>query len=275
METTENNESTNNMSTVSELTNQLLDTPKMISNKLPWKNWTSRIEDSENRIAGWFGKIFKIGALVICLGILWYILKFLWINDGNFWGSESTILIGGLVSILLWACAAFPIAMIVRNTGDSLGSSKSNIVNLIFLDLPVALIKLSGYILAMIGLFAAASALLSFITTLPIVDILGQQFSGLAEMGSMGTVILFEILAKAGLSEFAAIMSEMMNPNLGMTAGEPWTVSGAMGVFGSFISILVILVNLYINVVVYKFLFGLVSTLVKWVKAPYFPYKAL
>jgi hypothetical protein len=72
-------------------------------------------------------------------------------------------------------------------------------------------------------------------------------------------------------------MEMIMNPDLGMLGmgGEAWTMAGALGVFGSFIAVLLTLINLYINVVIYKFFFGLVSTLVNWIKGPYLPFKSM
>ena len=275
METTEKMESTDKMAKVNELTNQLLDSPKMISEKLPWNNWTSSIEDSENRIAGWIGKVFQVLALASCIMILFVTLESLWAKSGLMWQGEPEAVISAVLSILLWACVAFPIAQIIRNIGSSLGSSKSNTIGLVFLDLPVAMIKMAGYILAMIGLFGAISALLSFITTLSIVNSMGmEEVKMLTEMGSMGTAILFGLLNDLGMTQFGEMITDMMaGPNMG--SGDAWTVEGAMGVFGSFISIVVILVNLYINVMVYQFLYGLASTLVKWLKAPYLPFKSL
>ena len=262
---------------VNEMTNQLLDAPKMVSDKLPWNNWTACIEDSENKIAGWIGKIFQVLALATCLMIIWGTLEPMWANSGAMWkgeGAEIDQMIGNILSILLWVCIAFPIAQIIRNVGDGLGGSKSNTINLVFLDIPVALIKMAGYILAMVGLFAAVSALVSFITTLDVGNAMGMDMSELTEMGSIGTAILFGILSDLGMGQFGDMMTEMMaGPSMGN--GDAWTVAGAMGVFGSFVSIVVILVNLYINVMVYQFLYGLASTLVKWIKAPYLPFKSL
>lgn len=274
METTEKIESTDKMAKVNELTNQLLDSPKMISEKLPWNNWTSCIEDSENRIAGWIGKVFQVLALASCIAILFGTLQTLWVNSGDMWHDETEVIICTILSILLWVCVAFPIAQIIRNTADSLSSSKSNTINLVFLDLPVAMIKMGGYILAMTALFSAISSLLSFITTLNIGSVMSLSTTELTQMGSIGTAMLFEFLNEFGFGGFGDMMIEMMaGPNMG--SGDAWTLEGAMGVFGSFISIVVILVNLYINVVIYQFLYGLVSTLVKWVKAPYLPFKSL
>ena len=162
---------------VNEMTNQLLDAPKMVSDKLPWNNWTASIEDSENKIAGWIGKIFQVLALATCLMIIWGTLEPMWADSGAMWNGEIDQMIGRILSILLWVCIAFPIAQIIRNIGDGLGSSKSNTIGLVFLDIPVALIKMAGYILAMIGLFSAVSALVSFITTLDVGNAMGMEMS--------------------------------------------------------------------------------------------------
>lgn len=282
MDTTDTTETTDKMSKVKELTNQLLDSPKMISDKLPWNNWTSQVEDSENRIAGWIGKIFHIGAFLILLALLWRAFEPLWINEGALWkNAETTAIIGSLLGAILWALAAFPVAQIIRKTSGSISSSSSGIVRLIFLELPIALIKLSGYIIAMLGLFAAVSAVLSFITTLNIPGSMyvGELFNNLQAMGSIATTALFELLNEFADINFSGAYNKMLQSssmtNTGLLSDSAWTTQGAMTVFGSFIAVLVTLINLYINVVIYKFLFGLVSTLVTWIKSPYLPFKSL
>jgi hypothetical protein len=293
-------ETMNKMDKVNQLTNQLLDSPKMISDKLPWNNWNSTVEDSESNIARWIGKIFSIGAFALLLGILYAVISPLWADatpyadsyqNGFFfdiqyngetgedeWGMKSFMtIIGLLLGTLLWAYAAFPISQVVRNIGNSIAQSKSNIINLIFLDVPVALIKLAGYLLAMIALFSALGGLIEFLTTLNLGGAnIADMTSGLTEAASMGTEALFSVLNDTPLNVLGSTMAEMLNPDLSeFGIGAAWTVAGATGVFFSFVSILIILINLYVNVVIYQFIFGLAATLVKWVKAPYLPFKSL
>ncbi|MEJ6755445.1 MAG: hypothetical protein QNK78_00400 [Crocinitomicaceae bacterium] len=275
-------ETTEQIKKVKELTNQLLDSPKMINDKLPWNSWTSQVEDSENRIAGWIGKIFHIGALLILLALLWRTLEPLWINDGAWWmNAETNAIIGGLLGVILWALAAFPISQIIRKTSDNIISSNSGIVRLVFLELPIALIKLSGYIIAMLGLFAAVSAVLSFVTTLDIPGSIyvGDLFNDLKEMGSLATTALFELLNEFTGINVSGAYNEMLQTSpmadAGLLSDYAWTTQGAMTVFVSFIAVLGTLINLYINVVIYNFLYGLISTLVAWIKAPYLPFKSL
>ena len=275
-------ETTEQIKKVKELTNQLLDSPKMINDKLPWNSWTSQVEDSENRIAGWIGKIFHIGALLILLALLWRTLEPLWINDGAWWmNAETNAIIGGLLGVILWALAAFPISQIIRKTSDNISSSNSGIVRLVFLELPIALIKLSGYIIAMLGLFAAVSAVLSFVTTLDIPGSIyvGDLFNDLKEMGSLATTALFELLNEFTGINVSGAYNEMLQTSpmadAGLLSDYAWTTQGGLAVFVSFIAVLGTLINLYINVVIYNFLYGLISTLVAWIKAPYLPFKSL
>ena len=270
-------ETMNKMDKVNQLTNQLLDSPKMISNKLPWNNWNSTVEDSESNIAGWIGKVFNIAALVVLLGLLWGLFSQLWMGDGGFWKQEAKLITGGLLGIVLWTYAAFPITQIIRNTSESISSSKSNIINLIFLDLPVAIIKLSGYVLAMVGLFAAIAAVLSFITTLNVSGVSNMEgvIFSMSGMNTLGINAVMELLGNYGMGEISNIISQITSPNLTNYDGSAWTMNGAAGICGSFIAVLVTLINLYITVAIYKFIFGLASTLVKWVKAPYLPFKSL
>jgi hypothetical protein len=289
------------MDKINDLTNQLLDSPKMVGSKLPWNNWNSCVEDSENSIAGWIGKIFSIGAFALLLGLLYAVISPIFADvstdpevyqngfffaygsdDAGEWGYQMKgfmAIIGLLVGTLLWAYAAFPISQVVRNIGDSIAESKSNIINLMFLDVPVALIKLAGYLLAMIALFAALGGVIEFLTTLTLggVNIAGMT-SGLTEAASMGTTALFGILNDTPLNDVSTAMAAMLNPDLSQlfgNGGDAWTILGAMGVFVSFVAILFVLINLYVNVVIYQFLFGLISSLVNWIKGPYLPFKSL
>ena len=66
---------------------------------------------------------------------------------------------------------------------------------------------MTGYILAMVGLFTAVSALISFITTLDVGNAMGMKMSELTEMGSIGTAILFGILSDLGMCQFDEMMA--------------------------------------------------------------------
>jgi len=101
--------------------------------------------------------------------------------------------------------------------------------------------------------------------------------AGLVEMASMGTTALFGMLSDSPAYAIADAMDAVLNPDLSMLGygGDAWTIPGAMGVFAAFIGVLLTLRNRYSNMGIYKFCFGLVSTLVNWIKGPYLPFKSL
>jgi hypothetical protein len=259
------------------LINQLLDSPKMVSDKLPWNNWNSCIEESEDSIAGWIGKLFNIGAFAFLVMAISTILSPFWTGGfvGGFDGNDFVETLGMLLGMVLWVYAAFPISQIIRNVGSNLSDSKSNIINFIFHEVPIALIKTAGYILAMVGLFSAIAGLIGFVTTLDLGGFVSTD--GLLVAANIGVTALVALISVfAELPGVATILVDTLaEVSMMPEFGEAWTMVGAESVFGAFVAVLFTLVNLYINVVIFKFVYGLLSTLVNWVKSPYLPFKSL
>ena len=50
--------------------NMILDFPHMVNSKLPKNNFNAMMEGSEGSISGWVGTFFKVGALVVLVGML-------------------------------------------------------------------------------------------------------------------------------------------------------------------------------------------------------------
>ena len=261
------------------LLNQVLNSPKMVSDKLPWNSWNSCIEDSENSIADWVGKLFQIGAFAFLIAILATVLNPFWDDGffGGFDGNDAEETIGMLLGMVLWVYAAFPISEVIKNVGSSISDSKSNIINFIFYEVILAIIKTCGYLLAMVGLFTAIGGLIGFITTLDILSYTSPEgLAAGANLGIAALVGLIEAIPGVDLPGAAASLIEgLSGAAMVPEFGEAWTMEGAQSVFGGFIAVLVILILLYINLIIYKFVYGLLTTLVNWVKSPYIPFKSL
>ena len=54
-----------------------------------------------------------------------------------------------------------------------------------------------------------------------------------------------------------------------------WSVDGLLQLFVMYIAPLVILIQLFITLAIYHFVYGLISTFLNWIKGPYFPIKVL
>ena len=57
--------------------NQILDLPQMLNQKLPKNCFNEMMDNSEGSVSDWTGKIFKVGALVVLVGI---VLFSIWLN---------------------------------------------------------------------------------------------------------------------------------------------------------------------------------------------------
>ena len=49
--------------------NQILDLPQMLNQKLPKNCFNEMMDNSEGSVSDWTGKIFKVGALVVLVGM--------------------------------------------------------------------------------------------------------------------------------------------------------------------------------------------------------------
>jgi hypothetical protein len=50
--------------------NQILDLPQMLNQKLPKNCFNEMMDNSEGSVSDWTGKIFKVGALVVLVGMV-------------------------------------------------------------------------------------------------------------------------------------------------------------------------------------------------------------
>ena len=114
--------------------NQILDLPQMFNQKLPMNCFYEMMDNSEGSVSGWTGKIFKVGALVVLVGMLYSV-----VNGGmdavN--GADGVGKVAAVLCTLILIYAAFPIAQVVRSAGDSLAASKSGMVDFVFKDVVV------------------------------------------------------------------------------------------------------------------------------------------
>lgn len=91
--------------------------------------------------------------------------------------------------------------------------------------------------------------------------------------------ILGMLLAMISLHDFSDLFNQLygldfMGGKMASTV-DGWTWDGLSSVTLSYVSVLVVLIQLFISLAVYHFLYALASALVNWVKAPYLPFKKL
>ena len=249
---------------------KFFDLPKTINSKLPMNNFNSVVEGSEDNVAKWVGTFYTVAALVILISSLLYVLSPIWSGGMG----EGTGMLGTVISMLIWVYAAFPIAQVIRSTGDSLAESKSGIVNFVFRDLAVANIKLLGYVTALVALFGAICMTIAWATSLSVSESFMTDWTA-----NIDYAYALPMAAVAALTELlhlqfiGNIFADWSSWNPTSSAGEAWSVNGFYAVLWQYVGVVAILAKLYVSIAIYYFFYGIISSLVKWIKSPYLPFR--
>lgn len=255
--------------------NQVLDLPQMINSKLPMNNFNSWANDSEGSMAWWVGKFYTVSALVVLIGSLLAVLSPIW-TEGKGMG-EGIDIVGNVLTMIIWAYAAFPISQVIRAAGNSLAESKSGIVNFIFKDLAIANIKLLGHVAALVALFGALAMTLSWATSLNISgDFATAWIDNINYAYALPMAAITEVTnGIVGLEFIGNILAnDWANWDPTMAAGAHWSWGGLMSVAWEYVGVIVVLAKLYVVLAFYHFFYGLISSLVNWIKSPYLPFKS-
>ena len=177
--------------------------------------------------------------------------------------------------MLLFAYAAFPIAQVVRSAGESVASSKSDTVTLIFHDIPVATIKALGHILALVALFGALAAGVSAVTN-GWLDMSGAAntdwTTNFDYWYSVPTDAMTTLMGLLGLEFVGGLITDFMSWS-GYTTTESGYLGGLIGAAWQFVNVAIILAQLYLTLAFYKFFWGILSTFFNFIKNPYLPFR--
>ena len=252
--------------------NMIIDFPKLVNDKLPMNCWNSCMDDSEGNLAKWAGEVFRVGAFVTLAYSLCATVSILWTGG---MGEGAQEMVGSLLGMLLFAYAAFPIAQVVRSAGESVGSSKSDTVTLIFHDIPVATIKALGHILALVALFGALAAGVSAVTN-GWLDMSGAAntdwTTNFDYWYSVPTDAMTTLMGILGLEFVGGLITDFMSWS-GYTTSESGYLGGLIGAAWQFVNVAIILAQLYLTLAFYKFFWGILSTFFNFIKNPYLPFR--
>tara|TARA_B110000259_G_scaffold181949_1_gene224822 strand:+ start:2517 stop:3293 length:777 start_codon:yes stop_codon:yes gene_type:complete len=251
---------------------QVLDLPKMINTKLPLNNFNSMVDDSDQVIAKWAGKFYIVSALVVLITTIIAVLSPIWSGGMG----EGIGILENAISMLIWVYAAFPITHVIRVAGDGLAKSKSGIVDFVFRDFIVANIKVIGHVTALIALFGAFCVTLSWATSLNFSTSLATDWiDNISYAYTLPMAATVELTNALHLEFIGNILSnDWSNWDPTMSTGSAWSLNGFYSVLWEYVGVLVILAKLYVALAIYHFFYGIISSLVKWIKSPYLPFRA-
>jgi len=264
------NHLTNTLKIMKKLLNQLIDLPNMVNSKLPMNNFISRVEGSEKNIAKRVGRFYQISAFIVLITSLLSVLSPIW-NGGM---GEGLSLVGVVLTIIIWVYAAFPISRLIRRTGDSLADSKSEIVDFVFRDLAVANIKLFGHVGALVALFGAFCMTISWATSIDVSgDFITSWLANIDYAYALPMATVTALAESLRLVFISNIVNNWSNWDPTLAAGSAWSEDGFFAVLWEYVGVVIILAKLYVALAIYNFFYGIITSLVKWIKRPYLPFR--
>ena len=251
--------------------NQLIDLPKMVNSKLPMNNFNSLVEGSEHNIASRVGSFYRISALIVLITSLIAVLSPIW--SGGMGTGLS--LVGSVLAILIWVYAAFPITQLIRSAGDGLAESKSGIMDFVFRDLAVANIKLFGLAGALVALFGAFCMTISWATSIDVSPDFGTSWVANIDYAYALPMAAVTALAESLRLEFLSniLANDWSNWDPTQAAGAAWSSDGLFAVLWEYVGVVVVLAKMYVALAIYHFFYGIITSLVNWIKSPYLPFK--
>lgn len=203
------------------------------------------------------------------------------VEDGAESDDPGTLgIIANILMILLFSYAAFPLSQVISHAGNSVAKSHDNMIKFLFRDLVLVVIRAAGYILGLILLFSAFAGVISFVfdeslfvPEIPFAETLGLIL--LIPLTALDALlgILLDDGAVLGIGFVSEALSLIDTPQT--FAVESWSLDGLKTLLTMFASVLMVFVVLFVALPIWEFIIGLVTALIKWIKGPYFPHKAL
>lgn len=193
-------------------------------------------------------------------------------------------LIGYFLAFFFWLYAVISLANVLRSTGNEISNSQGNILELVLRDGPLALIRAAGYIGALLALFAAIGHTFTWLTSIDLgagSDVWGDAGGFLSVFSEFSNIGVLAIATLMGMTDiFSSVDPQMLMSQLTNTMSEGSVVEwlnkdDLVIVIGSYWNVIVILIGLFINLLIWKWVYALGHTFVKWISGPYFPHKSL
>ncbi len=192
--------------------------------------------------------------------------------------------VGYLLALFFWLYALIPLVNVVRFAGNEIASSRGNMLELLIRDVPLALIRAAGYIAALIALFSAIGYTITWLTSINLgvgSNVWGDAggiLSSFSEFSNIGIVAIASLLEVSDV--FSSVNPEMLMSKLTDTMSEGSLIGwldtdDLVIVIGAYWNVVVTLIVLFVNLIIWKWVYTLGHTFIRFVSGPYFPHKSL
>lgn len=258
---------------------QVLDFPQMVNQKYLKLGVNESVDsfDSEQGVRSYVAKLYQFIALALLISMEYnVIVSALAYFQGEAGGIQKLL---SVVTMLIAIATAFPIAKAIRTRGDSFKSKHSSMIEFVFSDFVKTNIQLLGEVMAIAGLFSAANLTFSFIVDHDLFagNNMGMDLLGvLAPIAAFPMVLLAKLLGIAGADgigeTFSSITSYRMETTSTAFGGDfQWNVNDIFNVLGAYLNVMISLAMMYISLTIYKYTYGLIVSVIKWVANPFIP----
>ncbi len=251
---------------------QILDFPQMVNQKVLNAKLNAVVDgfDSQDGIRHYVKTIYQIAALVFFIGMECGIIN---AAMAYFQGPAVSGLgmVGSILTFVLMAYSAFPIAQVIRSRGESLGGSHNGMVEFIFKDFVTTNIRILGEVMAISGLIFAFNLTLSFAFDTDLLSSFtnGSILDNISGLYALPMDAISSILSVLHMDSLASILHSFadfkMNSTQTFGGDFLWDANDLMIVAGSYINVLAGLAVLYVNLAIYNFLYSIVAALVNFV----------
>ncbi len=262
-----------------QLLQSILDLPGMVNQRVMNARLNSEIDsfDSASGFGGHVKTLYQWFSVLVLLSIEWVVIN----GAMDYFQSDASGLskIGSAITTLLLIYSAFPIAHIIRKHGESLGDNYNGMVSFFFRDFILTNIRIVGESAAVAGFIGALSLTLGWAIDHDLymgtsTGILAYIFENVGSVPMDGLAALLGMLQLDMLTEF---MRGVMNFSVGggthFGGDFLWWREDILTVAGAYIGVMMGLAAMYINLAIYGYLYGLVSTLAGWIQSPHIPIK--
>lgn len=263
---------------MNKIMNQILDFPQLVNQKIFNAKLNSLVTnfDSTDGVRHYVKTIYQWASLLFLIAMEYHII----LAAKDYYGAADVSTMGKLgsvLSFLVLAYSAFPIAAIIRSRGESLGDAHKGMISFVFKDFVMTNIRIFGEVMAVIGLSLALTATLSFVFDTN----LFTSYMGNTVMSSFTDLYSFPLNTATSLMSMLHVdfMSNAINALMGMRFDTEvvfgsdfvWNPSDLGMVANSYFNVLIGLVVLYVNLAVYTYLYAIVSAVVNFIPKFAFP----
>ncbi|MFM6953381.1 MAG: hypothetical protein ACKOWL_00155 [Sphingobacteriaceae bacterium] len=259
--------------------NQVLDLPQMVNQKFfkaPFNDGLDKF-DSKDGIRCYSKTIYLWVAFALFVWMEFNLIRAaMEYLSGSHSGLEKA---GAVLSSLLLFASAFPIAQVIRSRGESLGGSHKGMLEFVFSDFVKTNIRIIGEVVALLSLFSAFNFTLSFLLDTAVFNPMNEGtevLMPLAPLASLPVDLMSSLLNAVGLATVSDMLHSLTNYQF--NGGAPqfngdfvWNIRDLAAVLGAFINVLLGLAMMYISLAIYGYVYGLASSLLKWVANPSLP----